>query len=186
MMKFTKHLLRYVSVTARRTGRLTLSSRDALSLVFLAGLPFVMVSSLSINRAMHHNEAYASVMQEGMQQNESERSIRALASQLKSDPAFFLRMNGGQLGHVLSVPGLQRTDGDMAVWQYRSHDCVIDLFLADQGQGAIVHYEMRNRLKDSGRDVNLSGGFTDAQQRACLKSIISGHDGVNALKLASR
>ncbi|QQG37085.1 MAG: hypothetical protein HYS17_04785 [Micavibrio aeruginosavorus] len=186
MMTFTNHLLRYVSVTARRKGRLTFSSRDALSLIVLAGLPFVMISSLSINRAMHHNEAYASVMQEGMQQNESERSIRALASQLKSDPAFFLRMNGGQLGDVLSAPGLQRADGDMAVWQYRNHECVIDLFIADQGRGGVIHYEMRDRAKKPVRGAGEPEGFTTVRQRACLKSIIAGHDGIDALRLASR
>lgn len=183
MMKFTSHTIRYVIVNARRKGRLTFSSRDALSLIFLAGLPFVMISSLSINNAMYNNQAYAAISQTASSQSESDRMIRSLSAQLKSNPEMFLRMTGLQLGQVLSTPGLQRADGDMAVWQYRNHECVVDLFIADQGQGSVLHFEMRSRVKNPAQGII---GFSAVQQRACLKSIIAGHDGIDTLKLASR
>lgn len=185
-MKITSHIMRYVIVNARRKGRLTFSSRDALSLIFLAGLPFVMISSLSINRAVHHNQAYAAVMQTAPGQSETDRGTRALAAQLKSNPEVFLRLNGLQLGQMLSTPGLQRADGDMAVWQYRNHECVVDLFIADLGQGRVLHYEMRDRGKKPGASAAEAPGYTTVQQRACLKSIIAGHDGIDTLKLATR
>jgi len=183
MIKNSEHILRYLMVHARRKGRLAFSSRDALSLIFLAGLPFVMVSSISINKSLNRNVAYAYAAQPaaGVPVAEAERMGRQIAAQVKGDPEKLLKLNGAQVVLIFSKPGLSRAEGDMGVWQYRTHDCVLDLYVADNGQGSVVHYETRARVKSSDAQVadTMDG-------RACVKSVFNGHDGLKPMLFASR
>jgi len=185
MMKISIITLRYLIVHARRKGRLAFSSRDALSLILIAGLPFVMVSSFSINKSIHHNIAYAyataravpSVPPAGI-----ERLGRQIAAQVKGNPEAFLKLSGPQVAMIFNKPGLQRADGDVGVWQYRTHDCVLDLYIADGGKGPVMHYETRSRIKASVDDSAMD----QTAPRECVKSVFNGHDGITPMVFASR
>ena len=182
MMKISENLLRYLMVHTRRTSRLAFSSRDALSLILIAGLPFVMVSSISINKSLHQNMAYAYGGSSAVQV--SADASRVVAAQVKGNPEALLKITGVQAGMIFDEPGLKRTEGDMAIWQYRTNDCVLDLYIADTGEGAVTHYEARPRLKAS--TARSAQAFDAAQSRECVKSVFAGHDGVVPLQFASR
>ncbi len=184
MMKISA-TLRYLIVHARRKGRLAFSSRDALSLILIAGLPFVMVSSFSINKSVNRNVAYAYATARtvpSVPPAEAERLGRHIAAQVKGNPAAFLKLSGPQVAMIFNKPGLQRTEGDMGVWQYRTHDCVLDLYIADKGNGSVTHYETRSRSKASGGD----NAMDQATRRECVKSVFNGHDGLVPMQFASR
>lgn len=176
MMNFSQNLLRYLMVHTRRKGRLAFSSRDALSLILMVGLPFVMVSSLSINKALHKNMAFAyAASSEAVNAD----VVRVVAAQVKGNPDALLKIGGPQAFVLFDEPGLKRAEGDMAIWQYRTADCVLDLYIADKGEGAVTHYEARPRSADA-------TAFDDAQSRDCVRSVFNGHDGVKPLVFASR
>ncbi|MFN3828008.1 MAG: hypothetical protein ACK4NR_10345 [Micavibrio sp.] len=179
--------IRYFKVQTRRKGRLAFSSRDAVSLVLLAGLPFVMVSSLSINQSLHRNMAYAYVAQDssGDMSADNARVLRHVAAQIKGDPDTFLKIKGSQLLAMFNQPGLERHEGNMAVWQYRSAECVIDLYVAEQGQGNVTYYDMRARVK-AGTLLDDTAAFDLPQKRACVQSVLNGHDGIKTMQVASR
>lgn len=185
MMKIFENPVRYLIVHARRKGRLAFSSREALSLVLIAGLPFVMVSSLSINKNLHQNAAYAyaSSQNADISVNDAERMSRQVAAQVKGNPEALLKLKGAQVTLLFSTPGLQRHEGTMNVWQYRTDSCVLDLYVADGGHGAVVHYETRARVKASFSDA---GGMNETAARDCVRSVFMGHDGEKHLIFASR
>lgn len=187
MMKISENLLRYLMVHTRRKGRLVFSSRDALSLILIAGLPFVMVSSISMNKSIHRNAAHAYVATQSstdLSAADADRVGRQVAAQVKGNPEALLRMSGPLVTLMFSTPGLQRAEGDMGVWQYRTHDCVLDLYIADQGKGNVVHYETRARVKASGLSDAMAMGGADS--RECVKSVFNGHDGITPMVFASR
>lgn len=181
MIKTSENLIRYLMVHTRRKGRLAFSSRDALSLILIAGLPFVMVNSISINKTLHQNRAYAyasSPLAE-IPANDAGRLSRQFAAQVKGSPASLLKLKGAQIGMIFSAPGLQRHEGDMDVWQYRTDDCVLDLYIADNGRGQVVHYETRTRASGV-------GNMDAAAVRDCVRAVLNGHDGQKSLVFASR
>ncbi len=185
MMKIFENLVRYLLVHTRRKGRLAFSSRDALSLVLIAGLPFVMVSSLSINKNIHQNAAYAyaSSQNADISISDAERMSRQVAAQVKGNPAALLKLKGAQISLLFSKPGLQRHEGDMNVWQYRTDSCVLDVYVADSGRGNVVHYETRARVKASRSDDDA---LDMTAARDCVRSVFMGHDGEKPLVFASR
>ena len=173
-MNISQNLLRYLMVHTRRKGRLAFSSRDALCLILIAGLPFVMVSSFAINKSVNRNAAYA--------YSSSQASAQVVtAGQIRNNPEVLLKMNGMQVAAIFSTPGLQRAEGDMGIWQYRTHSCVMDLYIADSG--AVTHYEMRTRVKVS---AGQDDAFDQAARRDCVKSVFNGHDGLTPMVFASR
>lgn len=185
MIKIFKNLIRYLAVRTRREGRLAFSSREALSLVLVAGLPFVMVSSLSINKNFHQNAAYAYASAQGsdVPAGDAGRLIRQAAAQVKGDPDALLRLTGAQIGLLFSTPGLLRHEGVMNVWQYRTDDCVLDIYVADSGRGKVVHYETRARVKASHTGETV---LDVVAVRDCVRSVFMGHDGEKPLLFASR
>lgn len=188
MMKISENILRYLMVHTRRKGRLAFSSRDALSLILIAGLPFVMVSSLSINKSVNQNAAYAYSSAQAPTQAlpaEADRLSRHFIALIRSNPEALLKMNGPHVMAIFSTPGLQRTEGDMGIWQYRTHSCVMDLYIADSGAGVVTHYEMRTRVK-AGAGSLQDDALDQATRRDCVKSVFNGHDGVTPMIFASR
>lgn len=185
MMKIFENLVRYLIVHTRRKGRLAFSSREALSLVLIVGLPFVMVSSLSINKNLHQNAAYAyaSSQDADISVSDAERMGRQLAAQVKGNPAALLKLKGAQISMIFNKPGLQRHEGTMNVWQYRTNSCVLDLYVADGGRGPVVHYETRARVKASRSDDDA---MDNTAARDCVRSVFLGHDGEATMVFASR
>ena len=135
-----------------------------------------MVSSFAINKSVNRNAAYA--------YSSSQASAHVVtAVQIRNNPEVLLKMNGMQVAAIFSTPGLQRAEGDMGIWQYRTDSCVMDLYIADSGTGTVTHYEMRTRVKVSaGQDDT----FNQAARRDCVKSVFNGHDGITPMIFASR
>lgn len=185
MMKIFENLVRYLIVHTRRKGRLAFSSREALSLILIAGLPFVMVSSLSINKNLHQNAAYAyaSLPHAELSASDAERLNRQVVAQVKGNPDALLKLKGAQISMLFSTPGLQRHEGAMNVWQYRTDSCVLDLYVADGGHGRVVHYETRARVKASQSDEDA---LDMTAARDCVRAMFMGHDGEKPLVFASR
>ena len=179
MMNISQNFLRYLMVHTKRKGRLAFSSRDALSLILMVGLPFVMVSSLSINKALQKNMAFAYASSSFAPINSD--VVRVVAAQIKGNPDTLLKIVGPQAVMIFDEPGLKRAEGDMAIWQYRTADCVLDLYIANKGEGAVTHYEARPRRKSADATA-----FDDAQSRDCVRSVFGGHDGDKPLIFASR
>lgn len=171
MIKATQ-TFRYLLVNTRRIARQVFSSRDALSLILIAGLPFVMASSFSINHAFLQNRAfaYAASSASDMSSPEMERMTRQFAAQVKGNPDMLLKLKGAHIDIMFSTPGLLRAEGDMQFRQYRTSHCVLDMYIAQDGTGDVLHYETRARAK---RETPLSA----VEARDCVRSVFNGHDG---------
>lgn len=177
MMQISATIFRYVTMLARGKGQTAFSSRRVLSFVLIVGVPLVLVGSMSINKSFHHNVAYAYAALQA--DPESHGVMRALAAQVKNDPDALLTLKGSEVALIFNEPGLQRVEGDTGIWQYRTRDCVLDLYIADTGKGDVMHYETRGRDK-------ASEGFDSMASHECVASIFNGHDGVTPMTFASR
>lgn len=186
MIDYFKYNFRYLTIHARRKGRLAFSSREALSLVFLAGLPFVMMGSISINKTVNSNMAYAYVAEDSgraLTETESGRLSRQIAMQVRAEPDTLLRLGKKEVSLILDRPGLERSEGNMGVLQYRTDSCVLDLYIGDE---AVTHYEMRARGKVTDMRAHGAGEMSPQEKKDCIRNILAGHDGLKSLVFASR
>lgn len=177
MMQIRANIFRYLTVLARGKGQRAFSSRQVLSFVLIVGVPLVLIGSLSINKTFHHNVAYAYAALQSAPP--SDRARREMAARVKNDPEALLKLTGVEVVSIFSAAGLQRVEGDTSIWQYRTRDCVLDLYIADTGKGDVVHYETRARDK-------ASESLDSIGSHECVASIFNGHDGVTPMTFASR
>ncbi|NNG04617.1 MAG: hypothetical protein HKM95_11020 [Inquilinus sp.] len=78
------------------------------------------------------------------------------------DPQTLIGLAPQQISAVLGEPELQRQEPPAEVWQYRTEDCVFDLYLyREESDSRAVHYEARSR----------SNGTVDPAQ--CLGSVVA-------------
>ena len=74
-------------------------------------------------------------------------------------------LDAGRLQGMFGQPGLVRTDAPAEIWQYRSHGCVLDLFLYQDKDGMRLHYlEARD------------GTARAAAAPACVDSVLASRD----------
>ena len=62
------------------------------------------------------------------------------------NPDMFLKLGAEEVSLILASPDLTRKDGVGGVWQYRTNECVLDVFFASD---KIAHYEFRSRKMGS-------------------------------------
>ena len=63
-------------------------------------------------------------------------------------PAHLSGMKQDQVIRLLGEPGFERRDAPALIWQYRTHNCALDLFLYQPEDGSgyrVDHFEARNR-----------------------------------------
>lgn len=67
-------------------------------------------------------------------------------SQRAADPKTLVGLTGSEVSGLLGRPGFVRRDAPAEIWQYRGADCVLDVFLYTEANGARVkHVELRPR-----------------------------------------
>lgn len=74
---------------------------------------------------------------------------------------------------AFSTPDLKRMEGDARIWQYRTQECVLDVYFVGsnrQADSKVVYYELRNRDKAVLRPEHQSSGV--ANKDSCLQGLI--------------
>ena len=78
------------------------------------------------------------------------------------------KLRGGAVRTALGEPGLVRADAPTVVWQYRSRECVLDIYYksedADVNYAPVVYYEVRSR--QNGVEAVQPGS------QSCLESLL--------------
>lgn len=110
-----------------------------------------------------------------------------LKSLLMKDPENIKMLLGQDFRLVMDKPDLARNDSMITVWQYRTQQCVLDVYLQpteDTDYAQVMHYELRPRRKAmlvaptkiSAEGVGVqSPSISDQAKRACMKALISRH-----------
>ncbi len=65
---------------------------------------------------------------------------------IDDDPGQLMGLEGAALKELLGEPGYRREDADARVWQYRGHDCMLDVYLYRDGEESphyVTYYEFR-------------------------------------------
>lgn len=68
----------------------------------------------------------------------------ASLSKVNADPQQLLGMDSAALNDLLGEPVVVRREGEAEIWQYRSDECVLDLFLYG-GMRQVEHVDLRDR-----------------------------------------
>ena len=117
-----------------------------------------------------------------MSAQESGRYASTLAELLRHDPRMFLRLVESDVKLILDEPDLRRTEGGLAIWQYRSQTCVLDVYLSKEFDKngysdtmRVVDYEARPRLKASHgpHDFHAPEVIAAADDAACFGSVLA-------------
>lgn len=74
---------------------------------------------------------------------DAERYALILSELITKNPQHLLRLTDEDIQLLFGDPDLRRADGPVAVWQYRSEACVLDVYIRD-GRRA-VDFEVRPR-----------------------------------------
>ncbi len=108
------------------------------------------------------------------------KSINAAARMdiLKSiayKPENVLKISSGDVIALLQEPEFMRGESlSMQMWQYRTEDCVLDVYLSENGK--VTHYEMRARDR----------GVADAQvQGSCMRDLIAQNRDIQMVDVAA-
>lgn len=118
-----------------------------------------------------------------MSVQESGRYASTLVGLLRDDPQMFLRLVESDVQLILDEPDLRRAEGALAIWQYRSHTCVLDVYLSkeydEKGVNEtmrVVDYEARPRVKASQNPHNFHAPemIAAADDVACFGSVLAG------------
>jgi hypothetical protein len=91
--------------------------------------------------------------------------VRDLVAQ---DPDRLTGLHARDIELAFATPELKRLDGAMKMWQYRAHDCVLDIYFKDD---TVSWYEMRAREKA----VLRPGSRKDGPQQdnaGCMRDIM--------------
>lgn len=128
---------------------------------------------LTTNRALAATRALAP--EHSILEAFSERERAAYASVLSSlvleNPEKITQLIGQDFLVMFSEPDLQRTEGAVSIWQYRTNSCILDIyFAADSGEaGPAAHYEVRQRK--TAFFTSKSEGEQAIDVAACLRTI---------------
>lgn len=136
-------------------------------LVLLAGLLGSFGGSRHFTFKMP--KAQASVhLESGVQEFTRSQKLYMLRS-LKSNHDNIIKFQGASLRSIMNEPELVRTDFPTVVWQYRSEQCVLDVYFHSADGNAdfseVVHYEMRHR--DYKSKADFSG-----KEATCMRSLL--------------
>ncbi|GJL85193.1 MAG: hypothetical protein DHS20C02_09680 [Micavibrio sp.] len=81
---------------------------------------------------------------------------RNLRHFVHSNPDNILRLKGREVAFAMNKPELVRHEFPSVVWQYRTNECVLDVYFAsmdeDVSGAPVVHYEVRSREKHMSDD----------------------------------
>jgi len=81
----------------------------------------------------------------------------------QAKPSQLIGMQGLDVEQTLGKPSFVRRDKGVEIWQYKSENCILDLFLYKDTGGLLVdHTELRGPLLDS------------AGELSCFKTIVMG------------
>lgn len=129
-----------------------------------------------------NNQAYASLSlsAEGHEYlNYKPAMKRKIRSTLRDDADSILDLKGHDIVQIFDIPELVRLDLPTTIWQYRSQECVMDVYFtvaseADVQRANVAHYEIRSRdLREDQLDLshcvkhlmkrNVSASLLDVQ-----------------------
>lgn len=97
-------------------------------------------------------------------------------------PDNFLQLIGQDIYLILDKPELERRDGDVVSWQYRTETCVLDLYfqaVSDIQHMPVMHYEIRDRRKALAHNRELVM-VDNINPNRCLQGFFSEGDQVVA------
>ena len=100
---------------------------------------------------------------------EKPKASSAPAARITSIPRSFdaqqlAGMDADNVARLLGSPGLLRRDGPAQIWQYVDEDCILDLFLYQNGTRHLVEYV-------EARPANMSGTAAPSAQ-TCVDAIL--------------
>ena len=87
--------------------------------------------------------------------------VAALEVDLTNFKERLVGLDSDEINDLLGTPGLERAEPPALIWQYRHTNCTVDVFMFDDGGGAIVdHVEVR------------AGQGPAADEKACFTSLL--------------
>lgn len=150
-------------------GFATIGKRLAATITLIGAL-FVAFFSLGDNPdsfILSMPKAQASASMEGGVAEFSPAQLHYIRRALNSNFDNISKLQGATVRAALDAPEMVRADLPTVVWQYRSDQCVLDIYFKSEEEVAdfanVVHYEMRHRDATSS---NFAG------EQKCLRSIM--------------
>ncbi len=133
-----------------------LSAKKVLGIVVILAILgaeiFVLSKGHAMNKMVH---GQGEVALEALSQSELMRYVYALQENVADNPSFLKGLSDEKIALILAQPELKRTDSPTEIWQYRSEDCIIDIYF----------------VQKSGRtDASIQPEFIEFRQRAEITS----------------
>ncbi|MFN3701191.1 MAG: hypothetical protein ACK4VI_06685 [Alphaproteobacteria bacterium] len=142
-----------------------------LSLICIGAL-FSLAGFLIDGDGLEISRAEATVAAVGLPEagrNFTASQRRNLQRAIAFNPDNIEKMHGETIRAALQEPELVRADLPTVVWQYRTENCVLDVYFrtqtADVTLAPVVHYEVRSR--------SFEESAATPDERKCLKSLMS-------------
>lgn len=176
LLNMKKNIIDMIKANTRcLTPRVRLGGMVVLGLMLFYGGVFYAMKTFGANRAYAFGRPSIIEMDAAAKRDYSDD----LEKLLIKDPEKISMLLGQDLTLILAQPDLVRKDAMMSMWQFRSTDCVLDVYFKpasdDWKYAPVMHYEMRKRQKavfryDASIEAEAASPLEDAQ--SCVKSLI--------------
>ena len=166
--------------------------RNMRLVVFCAFILVLSAVALGVKFSLLHNSATAAATMnydvlkrsrhdESIQRNEFRQALKRLVR--RKDDALSA-MRGRDIRLVFGNPQQVRRDAHVHVWQYRTDDCLIDIYMRETSGNntklQAAHHDMRERrlIKVNGRGGagDARNDFSDMQRSTCLTTAFRNYD----------
>lgn len=124
----------------------------------------------------------------GMTPAELNRKGKLLRDMVRRDSSALKNMMDVDLRIAFGDPGLKREEGGVEVWQYRSGECVMDVYfqepapthtggreIAPLDYAHVVHYELRRRGKALFMPSQEAADDVSVDTQVCIPGLLEAH-----------
>ena len=164
----------YISFDNARcpSPRVRLWAMAALAVLALYAGIFYAMKTFASNKAFAFSRPALVEMDEAAMHRYRE-DMRTL---LVKEPEQIKMLLGQDFQLIMDQPDLERRDAMVTMWQYRSDDCVLDVYFKpaeEQDYAPVTHYEIRARRKAYFMEQD-ENAVAETDLGACMASILSG------------
>jgi hypothetical protein len=166
-----KNILNNIKTNTRwSSSRVRLFAIAFLVLLGFYGSIFYIVKSFGANRAYAFSRPSLIEMNDAAKQHYAEDLKKLLIKK----PEQIRMLLGQDILLVMDKPSMQRQDDMISMWQFRSSECVLDIYFkpAEEWEYApVMHYELRKRQK--AYFIKSDEVSELDNQKDCVKSLLT-------------
>jgi len=124
----------------------------------------------------------ASIIEDSEESHAHMAYVSRARSIVQNDPKALMKLNNQEISYLFGKPTFSRKDADARVWQYKTNNCVIDVYFYEEGKGAqspVSYVDMRFK-EELFPGSQSKTSVSQEEQSRCLQDVVAMSDRSNS------